>query len=643
MFNKRIAFSIITTLYLLLSCVKQEAPESAPTVISLEAMEIKLNSFTMSGDVTNEGFNATKERGFVWSAKNSNPSVSDNKLTVGYGKGQYSLQLTNLNPNSTYYYKAYATNDKGTSYGETKIVKTADYALATLTTDLPKNITYTSAELGGNVSDEGGIAVSERGICLAINRTPTIDDIKISNGKGLGSFSNIVIRLVEGTNYNVRSYAINGKGTNYGNEQKFSTLALKTPLVSTEMATNVAATYVTLQGKITDNGGIDLLEKGFCIAKNPNPSLNDIRVKASNNEIGTYAIVVTALDPQTKYYVRSYAQNSKGISFGNEISFITTPATIATVVTNDLQEISQNSVRAGVEITNNGGADITEFGVCLSTNRNPTIYDRKIILGSTNSQGKMDNISGLSSNTSYYLRGYAINRVGVAYGPEKNFTTVNPIQNSINSGLVAFFPFNGNIVEVIGNGTNYTNFGATLTSDRFGATNKAFYFSASNCSPRIEYQLNTSSITSSLTISIWVLKVGEGCVSPRILDFASNPINGPGQLQFGYGYQNTWGIGHQKSNGTDINSPNIPIGQIKWSHLVYTNDGISAKYYQDGILVQTVSNGSGSPILARFLTIGRMNHPAYDAFNGKLDDIGIWNRALNPEEIKYLYQNNFQP
>jgi len=52
---------------------------------------------------------------------------------------------------------------------------------------------------------------------------------------------------------------------------------------------------------------------------------------------------------------------------------------------------------------------------------------------------------------------------------------------------------------------------------------------------------------------------------------------------------------------------------------------------------------NGLPILARNLTIGRMNHPAYDAFNGNLDDIGVWNRGLTAEEIKFLYDNDFKP
>ena len=89
-------YPILFSILIAFSCVKQDAPESVPTVITLEPSDIRLNSFSMSGDVTNEGFNATKDRGFVWSLNNNNPSVSDNKISVGYGKGQYSLSLEQL-------------------------------------------------------------------------------------------------------------------------------------------------------------------------------------------------------------------------------------------------------------------------------------------------------------------------------------------------------------------------------------------------------------------------------------------------------------------------------------------------------------------------------------------------------------------
>jgi hypothetical protein len=102
-------------------------------------------------------------------------------------------------------------------------------------------------------------------------------------------------------------------------------------------------------------------------------------------------------------------------------------------------------------------------------------------------------------------------------------------------------------------------------------------------------------------------------------------------------------VAHQKSNGTDMISKNYPTGPFVWTHLVYTNDGTTCKFYQDGKLLGTSPNGAGEPILAKNLTIGRMNHPGFDAFNGNLDDLGVWNRVLTTEEIKFLFENDFKP
>ncbi|MHA8099864.1 LamG domain-containing protein [Aquirufa aurantiipilula] len=825
--------------FLLYSC-KTEEPQTPPVVITSPATEITLSKAKINGEVTNEGFSAASERGFVMSETNPKPSVSDTKYTVGYGKGTFFKELDNLKVNTKYYFSAFATNTKGTSYGEILNFTTADYALATVTMEEPKNITYTTVQLTGNVTDEGGTEVTERGFCLNNAPNPTSANIKIVNGKGSGAFSTVITQLKEDSTYYTRSYAINGKGISYGKEFNFKTLAFKKPLVETNNPSNVSAKTATLNGNITDRGGAEIKEKGFligidqnpigkievttndsvkynyelkdlkfntkyyfkayatnikgtsygetlnfttadyllasltseepkninytsvqltssviddggdevsergfCLNTSPSPTISNIKIPNGKGK-GAYSTVVTQLKDETTYYFRAYAINSKGVSYGKEYtfktleykkptvetgvplnigtrsvtlsgkmvdnggtditekgflfgtnqnptdrilvsikapdlytidlrdlksstkyyfkafstnskgtsiglenSFVTLTPSFAKVGTNDFADITDNSVRAGLEIDNDGGSPITEYGICFSsTNSNPTIYDNKVLFGNAVNPpfGEMRKITGLISSTTYYLKAFAVNERGISYGPVKSFKTLVSLPGNLKNGLVAYYPFNGNAFDVSGNGSNGSNFGAILSADRFGLANSSYYFSSISCSPRIQCLLNTNSIVKDLTISIWVLKMGIGCsISPRILDFASSPLDGPGQLQFTFGYNNAWAIGHIKSNGTDLNSPSFQIGQVKWSHFVYTNNGETASYYQDGVLIHTQANGNGIPILAKNLTIGRMNHPAYDAFDGKLDDLGIWNRALTPEEIRYLYQNNFQP
>lgn len=204
------------------------------------------------------------------------------------------------------------------------------------------------------------------------------------------------------------------------------------------------------------------------------------------------------------------------------------------------------------------------------------------------------------------------------------------------NGLVGFWPFCGNANDESGNANNGTVNGATLTTDRNGTANSAYYFSSTNCATRIDAQVNTTSIQTGLTMSIWAMKAGNGCAGPRLLEFWPGS-NGPGMAQWGWDNTTTLiGIGSTTSSGFSCfyGLPVKPLNQ--WTHLVYTNDGATGKFYQDGVLTGTVAS-TGNPILASNAAFGRMNHPANDAFNGKLDDIGIWNRALTSCEVQQLY------
>jgi hypothetical protein len=206
------------------------------------------------------------------------------------------------------------------------------------------------------------------------------------------------------------------------------------------------------------------------------------------------------------------------------------------------------------------------------------------------------------------------------------------------NGLVGYWPFNGNANDESGNGNNGTNNGAALTTDRFGNSNTAFYFSSSGCSTYIDAQINTTSINGALTISFWVNRIDSGCISPRIMKFFA-PSDGPGTHVFGWpNYSNNPSTAFVTST---IESPFYQYNNISnniWSHIVFTNDGSIAKLYQDGVLLSS-NITTGAVTLAGNANFGRMVNPAYDAFNGKIDDIGIWNRALTQQEITNLFSS----
>jgi hypothetical protein len=96
-------------------------------------------------------------------------------------------------------------------------------SLPVITTINVSEITQTSAESGGEVTDDGGGTITERGVCWSNSQNPSTSDDKTSDGTGIGVFTSNIADLEAGTKYYVRAYATNDAGTSYGDEQSFTT------------------------------------------------------------------------------------------------------------------------------------------------------------------------------------------------------------------------------------------------------------------------------------------------------------------------------------------------------------------------------------------------------------------------------------
>jgi hypothetical protein len=122
---------------------------------------------------------------------------------------------------TNYYVRAYATNITGTGYGNSYNVVYA--AVPNITTSTPSSITPTSAVVGGNISNDGGCPINERGICWGINANPTILGNHTAVGNGIGSFSTTIVGLLSNFTYHLRSYSTNSTGTTYGEDVQLLT------------------------------------------------------------------------------------------------------------------------------------------------------------------------------------------------------------------------------------------------------------------------------------------------------------------------------------------------------------------------------------------------------------------------------------
>jgi hypothetical protein len=187
---------------------------------------------------------------------------------------------------------------------------------------------------------------------------------------------------------------------------------------------NLAQTSVSVTGRIIRDNGSPISTRGICYATTDNPTIANLKVNFNTAALGVYTCNLSDLAPNTTYFARAFATNSYGTAYGATLTFKTLPATLPIISsTTSASLITSTSARAGGTIISSGASNITSRGTCYSsTNKMPTITDPKTNDG-TGVGSFASNLNGLTVNTTYFIRAYATNAVGTAYGDVKTFTT----------------------------------------------------------------------------------------------------------------------------------------------------------------------------------------------------------------------------
>jgi hypothetical protein len=294
--------------------------------------------------------------------------------------------------------------------------------IPTLATSGVSQLTKTSASSGGEIISDGGGTIFDRGLCYSTSPNPTTENFVVPNAAATGSFIGQMTGLTEGTTYYVRAYAINSAGTGYGDEISFTTLASTAPVLTTTAVSSITHTTFISGGSISSDGGLPITASGICYSTSHTPTVSDQVV--NGNGQSNFTANASGLIAGTTYYIRAFATNAIGTGYGNEVSFNTLAVTLPILSTRTASLITASSADLGGEITFDGGASITERGICWSTMANPTINDSKISVGSGAGLFETQLVS-LSRATTYFARAYAVNSAGVAYGSEVSFETLS--------------------------------------------------------------------------------------------------------------------------------------------------------------------------------------------------------------------------
>lgn len=192
--------------------------------------------------------------------------------------------------------------------------------------------------------------------------------------------------------------------------------------IQTGNITVTGGSTATVDATVESDGGAPVTERGIAYGLQPGPTTASGKVTAGQG-LGTFSTSLTGLSIGTRYYARAYAVNAGGTAYGTELSFTTWSA--PTVSTSAITAIKGFSATSGGTVTADGQSSVTDRGVVWSTAQQPTTADNKLASG-TGTGEFVSAISNLSPKTTYYVRAYAINSVGTAYGNQVSFTTTDP-------------------------------------------------------------------------------------------------------------------------------------------------------------------------------------------------------------------------
>lgn len=418
-------FYWLALLCLLAACKKETLP-IAPNIETKEAINPRATSVTLQGHNATEDLLGITERGFFYADHNKPDELLKHKVNASAGNGDFAVLVTGLAAETLYSFVAFAKNSETTSLGIIKTFSTREYTLPEVSTDKIKNVYINSCQVAGIVGYDGGKLVTERGFCYSTHNNPTIQDYKVSSGKGEGPFDNFLNGLNENTTYYVKSYAINALGISYGDELSFTTFNYSPPIVASIQVNEITNSTANFQGEVMDTGGSDITERGFLLCPDINDLSNCQKFTISGG-LGAYRLVITNLKTNVKYFMRAFATNKKGTAYGAAIPFTTGEYTYATVKTVSVNDISTHAAVLTGTVTDEGNTPVTEKGFCVSIVPNPSINNLKfpVAIG----KGPFSYfLANLSENKTYYIVAYAMNEKGVTYGNPISFKTLASVQ-----------------------------------------------------------------------------------------------------------------------------------------------------------------------------------------------------------------------
>lgn len=509
------------------------------------------------------------------------------------------------------------------------------------------NITYTSATIIGDFESVANTTapITQHGHCWSADHNlPTLENsngfTELGKKENPGIFLSKLNDLRPDTRYFVRTYVIANEEIRYHPHPiAFNTLTPSVPSVATGNLSDVGQKSINASGIVEQSGGSPIFEYGHCwSAINDQPTINDHLYKHGELAEGisdfTFNSFINDLAPGTTYYIRAFAQNGYGITYGTVKSFTTSQIEGFPILsTSPPSDIRSHSFAITAHLLSTGGTSITQHGFCwTNSNRLPHLeIDAYNELGTRTMTGEYAaTVTGLVPNTLYNVRAYAVNANGVAYG--ENIQVKTGAEDPVTDGLLAYYAFNSGDPETAFDYSPNGNNALHILTELDNNTNSQEGYAACSFQDSESFLLVQNSFINKLeqlTINCWLRK-------PRIDQNEYIVYSGNQEFNLKLDFSIT-----KEVLVFQIGSASIPfkhrfvdIEDNEWHMLTFTIQKDLAKVYIDGDFVEQTPFSGSSTFKIRsdgqlFLALG---------LNGCVDNMRFYDRVLSANEITLLYQ-----
>lgn len=326
-------------------------------------------------------------RGFCWNTTGS-PTVADRSVEAD--ENFYAI-LESLYPDTVYHIRAFAENAYGIAYSDELEIQIGD---------LPKlgkveRVDGTVNTFRSSIVENAGVEIMKRGFCWNMTGNPTLEDQTALAGE---NFVATLSDLTEGTYY-IRAFAINEFGIGYSTELNVTIWMVSVPQLGEVRRIDSEANI--FQSLVKDDGGSNILTRGFCWSTHDTPTMTDHIEQADD-----YFMATLPSWNSGTYYIRAFATNSAGVGYGPimEVNVGTEP------VLGEIQILDEERRLLQCTVMDDGGSAIQTQGFCWSMYQDPTIDDST----ATADEFFTLSLQNLEAGT-YYVRAFATNAIGTGY------------------------------------------------------------------------------------------------------------------------------------------------------------------------------------------------------------------------------------